>query len=211
MSDTNIQLYTWGTPNGRKISIALEEMNLDYDVHTVNFTKGEQFAESFLLISPGNKIPAIVDPVGDHGKPLSIFESGAILIHLAQKTGQFWSADSTGQSVIMQWLMWQIGNFGPPLGQLHHFRKFAKQPVPYAINRFDTIADQVYKVLDKRFAEHEFVAGDYSIADMAIYPWAARFEWQEIDLNTYPNVKRWFDALSERPAVQRGMRVPFLN
>ncbi len=211
MSDTNIQLYTWGTPNGRKISIALEEMNLDYDVHTVNFTKGEQFAESFLLISPGNKIPAIVDPVGDHGKPLSIFESGAILIHLAQKTGQFWSADSTGQSVIMQWLMWQIGNFGPPLGQLHHFRRFAKQPVPYAINRFDTIADQVYKVLDKRFAEHEFVAGDYSIADMAIYPWAARFEWQEIDLNTYPNVKRWFDALSERPAVQRGMRVPFLN
>ncbi len=211
MSNSNIQLYTWGTPNGRKISIALEEMNLPYDVHSINIGKGEQFAESFLAISPANKIPAIVDPEGNDGAPLPIFESGAILIHLAQKTGQFWSTDSVRQSVILQWLMWQMGNFGPALGQLHHFRKFAKTKVPYAIDRFDNIADQVYKVLDKRLADVEFVADEYSIADMAIYPWAARFGWQEIDLATYPNVKRWFDSLSERPAVQRGMRVPFLN
>lgn len=211
VSNSNIQLYTWGTPNGRKVSIALEEMNLGYDVHPVNIGKGEQFAESFLAISPSNKIPAIVDPRGDSDAPISIFESGAILIYLARKTGQFFGAGAVGQTRILQWLMWQMGNFGPGLGQLHHFRKFAKTRVPYAIERFDGIADQLYRVLDKRLAANEFVAGDYSIADMAIYPWAARFEWQEIDLAAYPNVKRWFDALSERPAVQRGMRVPFLN
>lgn len=211
MSISNIQLYTWGTPNGRKISIALEEMSLAYDVHEVNITQGEQFAESFLAISPNHKIPAIVDPEGDNGEPLSIFESGAILIHLAQKTGQFWTENGASESVILQWLMWQIGNFGPVLGQLHHFRKFSKTKVPYAIERFDGIADQVYKVLDKRLSDVEFVAGDYSVADMAIYPWTARFEWQNIDLNHYPNVNRWFDQLSTRPAVQRGMSVPFLN
>ena len=211
MSNSNIQLYTWGTPNGRKVSIALEEMDLAYDVHPINIGKGEQFAESFLAISPSNKIPAIVDPRSDGETPISIFESGAILIYLAQKAGQFWGANVDEQTRILQWLMWQMGNFGPGLGQLHHFRKFAKTKVPYAITRFDGIADQLYRVLDKRLATEEFVAGDYSIADMAIYPWASRFEWQEIDLATYPNVKRWFDTLSERPAVQRGMKVPFLN
>ncbi len=211
MSSLKIQLFTWGTPNGRKISIALEEMNIPYDVHEINLGKGEQFDESFLVTSPANKIPAIIDPEGNDGKSLPIFESGAILIHLAQKTGQFWSTVPSRQSVILQWLMWQVGNFGPSLGQLHHFRKFAKTKVPYAIGRFDGIADQVYKVLDRRLATVEYVAEDYSIADMSIYPWAARFEWQSIDLATYPNVKRWFDELSERPAVRRGMSVPFLN
>lgn len=211
MSNSNIQLYTWGTPNGRKVSIALEEMDLAYDVHPINIGKGEQFAESFLAISPSNKIPAIVDPRSDSDTPISIFETGAILIYLAQKTGQFWGAGVDEQSRIVQWLMWQMGNFGPGLGQLHHFRRFAKTKVPYAIARFDSIADQLYRVLDKRLATEEFVAGAYSIADMAIYPWASRFEWQEIDLATYPNVKRWFDTLSQRPAVQRGMKVPFLN
>ncbi len=211
MTHTDFQLYTWGTPNGRKISIALEEMNFTYKVHDVNLGRGEQYDESFLAISPANKIPALVDLEGDHGKPLSIFESGAILVYLAQKSGQFWGADSVRQSVILQWLMWQMGNFGPVLGQLHHFRKFAKTKVPYAIDRFDGLADQAYRVLDRRLAAVEFVAVDYSIADMAIYPWAARFEWQQIDLAAYPHVKRWFDALSARPAVQRGMSVPFLN
>jgi len=211
VSSSNIQLYTWGTPNGRKISIALEEMELAYEVHEIDIGKGEQFAESFLAISPGNKIPAIVDPQGDAGKPLAIFESGAILLYLAQKTGKLWHTDMAGQSMITQWLMWQMGNFGPTLGQLHHFRRYAKTTVPYAIERFDGIAGQVYQVLDTRLAAVEFVAEDYSIADVAIYPWAARFEWQQIDLTNYPNVKRWFDQLSARPAVERGMQVPFLN
>lgn len=208
---SKIQLYTWGTPNGRKISIALEEMEIEYDVHPINILKGEQFSESYLAISPSNKIPAIVDPEGMHGEPVSIFESGAILIYLAKKFGKFGGSDAATELKVLQWLMWQMGGFGPALGQLHHFRKFAKTKVPYAIDRFDNIADQVYRVLDTRLASREFVADEYSIADMAIYPWAARFEWQSIDLATYPNVKRWFDELSERPAVNRGMQVPFLN
>ena len=211
MTETKIQLYTWGTPNGRKISIALEEMELAYDVHTIDITKDEQFAESFLKISPSNKIPAIIDPTGNDGQPLSIFESGAILLHLANKTGHLWSTDYARQSEITQWLMWQMAGFGPTLGQLHHFRRYAPTKVPYAIERFDTIANEIYTVLDKRLANQQYVAGDYSIADIALFPWAARFEWQQIDLANYPNVKRWFDTLSARPAVQRGMKVPFLN
>ena len=208
---SKIQLYTWGTPNGRKISIALEELNVPYDVHPINIGKGEQFAESFLAISPANKIPAIIDPDGIDGEEVSVFESGAILIYLAQKYGEFGGSSAAEELEILQWVMWQMGGFGPALGQLHHFRKFAKTEVPYAIDRFDNIADQVYRVLDKRLESREHVADQYSIADMAIYPWAARFEWQSIDLATYPNVKRWFDTLSERPAVRRGMQVPFLN
>lgn len=207
----NIQLYTWGTPNGRKISIALEEMGIEYDVHPINILKGEQFGESFLAISPANKIPALVDPEGRHGQAVSIFESGAILIYLAQKSGMFGGSDIAGELEVLQWVMWQMGGFGPALGQLHHFRKFSKTKVPYAIDRFDGIADQVYQVLNTRLDSREYVVDEYSIADMAIYPWAARFAWQSIDLATYPNVKRWFDQLSERPAVIRGMQVPFLN
>lgn len=206
-----IKLYTWGTPNGRKISIALEEMGLDYEVHPVNIGKDEQFSESFRAISPNSKIPALVDLNGFDKEPISIFESGAILIYLAEKTGMFLDAHPGNRSLTLQWLMWQMGGFGPVLGQLHHFRKFANTQVPYAIKRFDEAADRAYQTLDENLQKLEFVAGDYSIADMAIYPWAARFEWQNIDLSTYPNVKRWFDALSERPAVKTGMKVPFLN
>ncbi|MDE0310499.1 MAG: glutathione S-transferase N-terminal domain-containing protein [Acidiferrobacterales bacterium] len=208
---SNIQLYTWGTPNGRKISIALEEMGASYDVQSVNILEGEQFSESFTAISPSSKIPCIVDPEGMHGQSTSIFESGAILIYLARKFGRFGGSDPASELEILQWVMWQMGNVGPVLGQLHHFRKFSKTKVPYAIKRFDNIADKLYRVLDSRLASRNYVVDDYSIADMAIYPWAARFEWQNIDLRTYPNVKRWFDMLSERPAVNTGMRVPFLN
>ncbi len=211
MTEQKIQLYTWGTPNGRKISIALEEMQLDYEVHPIDIGKGEQHQQAFLQISPGNKIPAIIDPQGIDGKPVSIFESGAILLHLAHKTGRFMGDSAAAQSVVVQWLMWQMGGFGPVLGQLHHFRKFASQKVPYAIGRFDGIAAEVYGVLDRRLAQQAFVADVYSIADMAIYPWAARHTWQNVALEDYPHVRRWFQQLSDRPAVQRGMQVPFLN
>ena len=211
MSTPKIKLYTWGTPNGRKISIALEEMAIPYEVHPINILEGEQFQDFYLKISPGGKIPAIVDPEFDADQPLTVFESGAILIHLARKTGKFWSTDYAIQSCITQWLMWQMGGFGPMLGQLHHFRRYADVELPYAINRYDRIADELYRVLDRRLADMEFVAGKYSIADMAIYPWASRFEWQNIDLTIYPNVKRWFDEISARPQVVRGMKVPFLN
>ncbi len=211
MTEQKIQLYTWGTPNGRKISIALEEMQLDYEVHPIDIGKGEQHQQAFLQISPGNKIPAIIDPQGIDGKPVSIFESGAILLHLAQKTGRFMGDSAAAQSVIVQWLMWQMGGFGPALGQLHHFRKFASQKVPYAIDRFDGIAAEVYGILNRRLAQQAFVADVYSIADMAIYPWAARHTWQNVTLEDYPHVHRWFQQLSDRPAVQRGMQVPFLN
>ncbi len=211
MANTNIQLYTWGTPNGRKVSIALEEMGIDYDVHSVNLMKGEQFDPKFLDISPSNKIPAIVDPCGIDGRSHSVFESGAILIYLAEKSKQFFGKSCSDRSTILQWLMWQMAGFGPILGQLHHFRKFAKVKVEYGINRFDSLADGAYRVLDKRLASREYVADQYSIADMAIFPWAARYEWQEIDLATYPNVNRWFNTISSRPAVVKGMKVPFLN
>ncbi len=208
---SQLQLYTWGTPNGRKVSIALEEMGLEYDTHPIDITKDEQFADSFRKISPAGKIPALVDPGGPGTAPASVFESGAILIYLAEKTGRFYGSGTRERSVILQWLMWQMGGFGPILGQLHHFRKFAKTKVPYAIERFDAAADRAYRTLDSRLEGMDFVAGDYSIADMAIYPWVARHEWQAVDLAEYSNVERWFNSLSSRPAVERGMCVPFLN
>lgn len=210
-SDSKLQLYTWGTPNGRKASIALEEMSLPYDVRPIDILKGEQFTDSFRAISPYGKIPALVAPQGPDGHPISIFESGAILIYLAEFTGRFIGDTPRERSAVLQWLMWQMGNFGPVLGQLHHFRKFAKTNVPYAIDRFESAAHRAYATLDAHLGEHEFVADNYSIADMAIYPWAARFEWQGIDLADYPSVQRWFDRISERDAVEKGMCVPFLN
>ena len=203
-----IELYTWSTPNGRKISISLEELGLDYSVHPINIIKDEQFAPDFLKISPNNKIPAIVDPDGPDGKPISLFESGAILLYLADKTGKFMPTDARARYDALQWLMWQMGGFGPMLGQAHHFRRFAKEQVPYAIERYTNETRRLYGVLDKHLQGGEHLAGDYSIADMATFPWAARHEWHGIALEDFPSVKRWYDAVAARPAVQKGMAVP---
>jgi len=199
-----IDLYTWATPNGRKVSIALEEMGLDYNTIPINIGADEQFSPEFLAVSPNNKIPAI----RDHDTGLALMESGAILMYLAEKTGQFWPQDFEGKWRTVEWLMWQMGGPGPFLGQVHHFVKFNPGVSEYAEQRYLTEGKRLYAVLDKRLAEHEFVAGAYTIADMAIFPWIARFDYQTIDLNDYPNVKRWFVTLAERPAVKRGYAVP---
>ena len=203
-----IDLYTWTTPNGRKVSIALEEMGLDYEAHAVDISKDEQFRPDFLAISPNNKIPAIVDPEGPGGKRFSLFESGAILIYLAEKTGKLVPNDPTARYTALQWLMFQMGGLGPMLGQTHHFLRAAPEQVPYAIKRYKDETRRLYGVLDKRLAEAEHLAGEYSIADIASYPWVARHEWHQIELPDFPNVKRWFDTIGARPAVERGMKVP---
>ena len=203
-----IDFYTWTTPNGRKVSMALEELGLDYAAHPINITKDEQFAPDFLKISPNNKIPAIVDPQGPDGEPISVFETGAILLYLADKTGRLMPEDPRDRNAAMQWLMWQMGGFGPMLGQAHHFRRFAPEQLPYAVNRYSNEARRLYSVLDKRLEAVEYLAGDYSVADIATFPWAARHEWQGIALEDFPNVKRWFDAIWARPAVEKGMAVP---
>jgi GST-like protein len=204
-----IQLYTWGTPNGRKVSIALEELGLPYDVHPVNITKDEQFAPDFLRISPNNKIPAIVDPDGPGGQETALFETGAILLYLAEKTGKLMPAEAQARWRAVQWLMWQMGGFGPMLGQAHHFLRFAPEDVPYAKARYSNETRRLYGVLDARLGEAAYLAGDdYSVADIATYPWAARHEWQQVALADFPNVKRWYDELGARPAVVRGMAVP---
>ena len=203
-----IDLYTWTTPNGRKASIALEEMGLDYTAHSINIGEGEQLAPDFLKISPNNKIPAIVD--NDTGQ--SLMESGAILLYLAEKTGRFMPTDTAARWQAMEWLMWQMGGFGPFLGQVHHFVHYNRGKAPYAEERFSKEAARLYKVLDTHLADRDFVAGDYSIVDMAIWPWASRFEWQEIDLASFPNVRDWYVRIAERPAVQAGYQVPkFVN
>lgn len=204
-----IDLYTWGTPNGRKVSIMLEELGLPYRVHSVDITKDEQFEPSFLKISPNNKIPAIVDPDGPEGAPISMFETGAILLYLAEKTGKLIPTDASARYVCLQWLMWQMGGFGPMLGQAHHFRRFAPETIDYAVDRYTGEAKRLYGVLDKRLAEAPYLAGEaYSVADIATYPWAARWEWQGIDWADYPNAKRWYDELGARAAVKKGMDVP---
>jgi len=199
-----IDFYTWSTPNGRKVSIMLEECGLDYTTHAIDISKDEQFAPDFLKIAPNNRIPAIVDQ--DNG--LSLFESGAILQYLAQKTGQFWAAEGEAHWRTTEWLMWQMGGAGPMLGQVHHFLKFNKGKAPYAEERYAKEAKRLYGVLERRLAEAEYVAGDYSIADMSIWPWISRFEWQAIDMNEFPNVARWYKAIAARPGVQRGYHVP---
>ena len=203
-----IDLYTWGTPNGRKVSIMLEETGLAYRVRAVDITKGEQSAPEFVAVNPNSKIPAIVDHDGPGGKPFSLFESGAILIYLAEKTGRFLPADPRGRYETLQWLMFQMGGFGPMLGQAHHFRRFAPETVPYAVERYTKETRRLYGVLETRLAQAEYVAGAYSIADMALWPWTQRADWQGIDLADFPRVKRWSDAVATRPAVQRGMAVP---
>jgi GST-like protein len=204
-----IDLYTWSTPNGRKVSIMLEECALPYRVHPVNIGKGEQFTPEFLAINPNNRIPAIIDPEGPEGRPLTLFESGAILIYLAEKMDRFFPHDARQRIICLQWLMFQMGNVGPMFGQAHHFIRNAKEQVPYGIKRYSDETRRLYGVMQKRLGEAEYLAGgDYTIADIATYPWVARFEWHKVDLNDFPSVKRWFDAIGRRPAVPKGMAVP---
>ncbi|SCK14973.1 glutathione S-transferase N-terminal domain-containing protein [Vogesella sp. LIG4] len=204
-----IDLYTWGTPNGKKVSIVLEELGLAYRVIPVNIGQNEQFAPDFLSISPNNKIPAIVDHDGPGGAPLALFESGAILSYLAEKCGQLLAAAGAERYQTLQWLMFQMGGFGPMLGQAHHFLRYAPEPVPYAQKRYHDETLRLYGVLDRQLAAQRYVAGaHYSIADIAIYPWVARHEWHRVDLAAFPHVARWYAELGERPAVQRGMAVP---
>jgi GST-like protein len=199
-----IDLYTWTTPNGRKANIMLEEIGLPYTVHTIDISKDEQFAPEFLKISPNNRIPAIVDR--DNG--ISLMESGAILIYLADKTGKLLPKSGMERYKVIEWLMWQMGGPGPMLGQVHHFVKYNPGKAPYAEERYLKEAARLYKVLNTQLGQHEYVAGEYSIADIAIWPWVSRFEWQTINLNDYPNVKRWYLEIAKRPAVQRGYKVP---
>ena len=199
-----IDLYTWTTPNGRKASIALEELGLPYTVHAVDIGKDEQFTPEFLKISPNNRIPAIVDRDND----FSLMESGAILLYPAEKAGKLLPTDKLKRFRVTEWLMWQMGGIGPMLGQVHHFVKYNKGKAPYAEERYLKEAHRLYGVLDKRLKDHEYMAGDYSVADIATWPWISRYEWQTIDLNQYPNVKRWYVAIANRPAVQKGYHVP---
>jgi len=203
-----IDLYTWNTPNGRKISVALEEMALPYAVHPVDITQGRQFDEAFLRISPNNRIPAIVDPEGPDGQPISVFESGAILIYLAEKTGQFLPRDARLRIQALEWLMWQVGGFGPMPGQVHHFLGVSNpEDQRYGLERYSKETRRLYGVMNKRLATHEFFAGELSIADFAILGWAWRHERHKVDLAEYPNVKRWYDQLMARPGVRRGFEV----
>jgi GSH-dependent disulfide-bond oxidoreductase len=199
-----IDLYTWTTPNGRKVSIALEELGLLYKAHPIDISKDEQYAPDFLKIAPNNRIPAIVDR--DTG--IVLMESGAILIYLADTTGKLLPKEGEQRYRAIEWLMWQMGGPGPMLGQVHHFVKYNKGKAPYAEERYLKEAHRLYGVLDRRLADREFLADDYSIADIAIWPWISRFEWQTIDLSQYPRVKRWYTAIAKRPAVQRGYKVP---
>jgi GST-like protein len=199
-----LDLYTWSTPNGRKVSILLEELGLPYTAHTVDIGKDEQFAPEFLEISPNNKIPAIVD----HEAGLSLMESGAILIYLADKYGRFLATSGPVRHHTIEWLMWQMGGFGPMVGQAHHFLRAAKGKSEYAEERFRTEVRRLYDVLNQRLAGRNYLVDDYSVADIAVWPWVARFGWHEVDLNDFPEVKRWYLAIAERPAVVRGYDAP---
>jgi GSH-dependent disulfide-bond oxidoreductase len=202
-----IDVYTWPTPNGHKVHVMLEECALPYAVHAIDIGAGDQFSPNFLKISPNNKIPAIVDSDGPDGKPISIFESGAILLYLAGKTGRFLPADVRGKYVALEWLMFQMGGVGPMLGQAHHFRLYAPEKIEYAIKRYTNEAKRLYGVMDKRLSQVEYFAGDYSIADIAIFPWTRSYANQGIELADFPHVKRWFEAIDAREAVQRGVKV----
>lgn len=204
-----IDLYTFGTPNGRKASVMLEEVGLPYAVHVVDIGKGDQFDPAFVAVNPNSKIPAIVDPDGPDGPPITVFESGAILVYLAEKTGSpMWPADPRQRYTVLQWLMFQMGGVGPMFGQANHFLKFAKEDVPYGKTRYHDEAKRLYGVLDRQLDDAAFLAGDYSIADVATYPWVARHDFHQVDLADYPAVARWFETISARPAVRRGMEVP---
>lgn len=202
-----IDVYSWPTPNGHKVHIMLEECELPYRVTAIDIGSGDQFKPDFLRISPNNKVPAIVDSDGPDGRPISLFESGAILLYLAGKTGRFMPKGVRGKYEALQWLMFQMGGIGPMFGQAHHFRIYAPEKLEYAINRYTNEAKRLYGVLDRRLAAVPYVAGDYGIADIAIWPWTRSYANQGVDLAEFPNVKRWFDAIEARPAVQRGVKV----
>ena len=202
-----IDLYFWTTPNGYKLSIMLEELEVPYNTHMINIGKGEQFAPEFLKISPNNRIPAIVDPQGPDGQPISIFESGAIMKYLGEKFNRFYPSDRRQQVAVDEWLFWQVGGFGPMLGQMHHFAVFAKEKIPYAIERYHNEAKRLYGVLNRQLDGRDFIAGDYSIADMSTIGWARVHEKQQIDMADFPNVKNWIDRMLARPGVLRGFAV----
>ena len=205
---TMIEVYSWATPNGHKVHIMLEECGLPYRVHPVNIGAGDQFKPEFLAISPNNKIPAIVDPDGPDGEPMSMFESGAILMYLAAKCGRFMPEDTRGRWTMLQWLMFQIGGVGPLLGQAHHFRIYAPEKIAYAVDRYTNEAKRLYSVMDRRIAKSRYFAGhEYSIADIAVFPWLRSWRNQGIDWVDYPHLKGWFDEVAARPAVQRGVEV----
>ncbi len=202
-----LDVYFWPTPNGYKVTMLLEELGLKYNVVPVNIGRGDQFKPEFLRISPNNKMPALIDSEGPGGKPIEIFESGAILIYLAEKHGRYLPADTRGKYNVLQWLMFQMASVGPMLGQAHHFRRYAPEQIKYAIDRYTNEAARIYNVIDKRLGEGEYLAGDYSIADIATYPWLVPHKMQGQDLDQYPNLKRWYEAIRMRPATQRGFAV----
>jgi GST-like protein len=202
-----IQLYTWGTPNGKKVSIMLEEVELPYEVHPIDIAKGDQLKPEYLAINPNNKIPSIIDTEGPGGKPLKLFESGAILMYLAEKTGKFLPQEMDKRYEVIQWLMFQMGGVGPMFGQANYFYRL-EEKVPFAIERYHNEAIRLYKVLEQTLAQKDYLAGEYSIADIATYPWVGRHDGHNVKLEEFPNVKRWFDGISQRPAVKRGMAVP---
>ncbi len=203
----SIALYYWPTPNGWKITIMLEECGLPYEVRYVDIGKGEQFEPAFLEISPNNRMPAIIDPDGPGGEPVSVFESGAILRYLGEKTGRFYPADPRARIEADQWLFWQMGGLGPMAGQAHHFRQYAREQIPYAIDRYTREVTRLYGVMDRRLADRDYLAGDYSIADMASFPWVKPYKRQGQDLDDFPNLRRWFDRVAARPAVERALKV----
>ncbi|MBU6460187.1 MAG: glutathione S-transferase N-terminal domain-containing protein [Proteobacteria bacterium] len=203
-----IETYTWGTPNGHKVHIMLEETGLPYTIYPVDIRKGEQFSPEFLRISPNNKIPAIIDTEGPENRPIALFESGAILFYLAEKTQRFLPSDPINRYSVLQWLMFQMGTVGPMLGQAHHFRQYSSEPLPYAIDRYTNEARRIYGVIDIKLAETPYIAGDVlSIADFAIFPWLRHPEKQGVDIKLFPYLKRWHDEISARPAVIRALKI----
>ena len=200
-----IELYYWPTPNGWKITIMLEELGVPYEVRYINIGKGDQFEPGFLKIAPNNRMPAIVDPDGPGGEPISVFESGAILQYLGRKYGQFYPADERARVAVDEWLFWQMGGLGPMAGQAHHFRQYAPEKIQYGIERYTNEVNRLYGVMNKRLNDHEFLAGEYSIADMACIGWVVPYERQGQDLNEFPNLKRWFETMNDRPAVAKGL------
>ena len=202
-----IRLYTWATPNGKKASIMLEEVELPYEVHPIDIAKGDQLKPEYLAINPNNKIPAIIDTDGPGGKPLKLFESGAILMYLAEKTGKFLPQEMAKRYEVIQWLMFQMGGVGPMFGQANYFYKL-EEKVPFAIERYYKESIRMYKVLEQILGQRDYLAGQYSIADIATYPWVGRHDGHNVKLEEFPNVKRWFDVISQRPAVKRGMEIP---